>query len=232
MPTVKLLLIRAACLAALLAAASCSSSYRESGSSSGAAGSAATDAGAAGNAGAAETLEAAQDVSTSVGAVVDSVRTGPPVLEIRPVTAFIVRHAEAEQDGTRDPALSEAGRRRALALRERLRGKGVAAIYTSPYRRSRETAVPLAEALGIEPRTYDPGDPAALATQVLLHRGGTVLIVGHGNTVPAAIEALGGERPPDLAHSEHDALFMVEARGTAHPATVTRLAYGDTTTAR
>lgn len=129
-------------------------------------------------------------------------------------TVYVVRHAEAAQDGTRDPALTAAGERRALELRAALGEAGIAAIYASPYRRTQDTAAPLADALGLEVRSYDPGESGALARRILReHAGRSVLVVGHSNTVPAVVEALGAERPPDLAHAEHDPMFIVRLAG-------------------
>lgn len=147
---------------------------------------------------------------------------------------YVVRHAEAEQDGTRDPALSAAGMERAEALHERMRFASIAAVYASPYRRTQQTAERLAAALDLEVRAYDPADPEALVERILYdHLGRHVLVVGHSNTVPLVVAALGAERPPDLAHAEHDALFEIRVSG--EDVVVLRSRYGarsDTTTAR
>lgn len=150
--------------------------------------------------------------------------TAPALL---PVTAYVVRHAEAEQNDSRDPVLTQAGVVRANALRDRLQGAGIDAIFSTAYIRTRETAAPLAAALDLPVQIYDARDPATLVQDLYAnHRGRRVLIVGHSNTVPAVIEALGGMRPADLGHTEHDPLFRVEARGTGLPAKVARLRYG------
>src|SRR5205823_820783 len=88
---------------------------------------------------------------------------------------FLVRHAE-KADLSKDAALSAAGEARARALAERLREAGVTAIYTSEYRRTKQTAQPLARALGIAPREHPAGDSAGLA--VLLRKEKRVLLVG------------------------------------------------------
>jgi len=127
-----------------------------------------------------------------------------------PTTVYVVRHGEAEQDGTRDPALTSAGESRAEALRAALADAGIAAIYSSPYRRTQATATPLAGALGLRLHEYDPRDAGALVTRIRReHAGRSVLVVGHSNTVPLVVEALGAARPPDLAHAEHDPVFIV-----------------------
>ena len=58
---------------------------------------------------------------------------------------IVVRHAE-KADQTPDTALSPKGRARAKALADLLRDAGVTHIVTSEYRRSQETAAPLAKA--------------------------------------------------------------------------------------
>lgn len=163
----------------------------------------------------------------AASAMADSARRGHGSAALAPVTAYVVRHAEAEQNDSRDPVLTQAGVVRANALRDRLRGAGIDAIFSTAYIRTRETAAPLAAALDLPVQIYDARDPATLVQDLYAnHRGRRVLIVGHSNTVPAVIEALGGTRPADLGHTEHDPLFRVEARGTGLPAKVTRLRYG------
>ena len=84
-----------------------------------------------------------------------------PFLFQRNTTAelFIVRHADAIPDEDEiipsgiydDLPLSRTGRNQAQALAERLSGLSFNAMYSSPLRRCLETAVPLAERLGITP---------------------------------------------------------------------------------
>lgn len=73
-------------------------------------------------------------------------------------TVFLVRHASHDRLGktlcgrTPGVSLSEAGRREAAVLGERLAQKAVTALYTSPLERTRETAETIAGRLGLEPR--------------------------------------------------------------------------------
>jgi broad specificity phosphatase PhoE len=74
----------------------------------------------------------------------------------------LVRHAlpvriDATPDGApADPGLAERGREQAERLVQALAGDEVGALYTSPALRARETAVPLAAALALEP-VVEPG---------------------------------------------------------------------------
>ena len=74
---------------------------------------------------------------------------------------LLVRHAlplrVATADGSpADPALSEEGRDQAQRLKRWLESEHLDAIYTSPLRRARETAEPLARVRGLDPRV-EPG---------------------------------------------------------------------------
>lgn len=138
---------------------------------------------------------------------------------VETTTVILVRHAEKTAPTT-DPPLSEAGRARAEALAHALADAGVDAIYTTPYRRTQQTAEPLAERLGITPRVagVDPsyGEPLARRLREE-HAGETVLAISHSNTVPELIAALGIESPPEIADPQYDHLFIVTLRGDAAP---------------
>jgi probable phosphoglycerate mutase len=61
----------------------------------------------------------------------------------------LVRHGRS-QEGVRDPSLDDAGRREAQAVAAWLAREGVTRIVSSPLRRARETAKPLAARVGID----------------------------------------------------------------------------------
>lgn len=126
---------------------------------------------------------------------------------------LVVRHAE-RAPGTGDVPLSEAGQARAQALAQVGRDAGVQVIIHTQFQRTRLTAEPLATALGITPIVVSTqGDAgahvAAVAAAARQQRGKTVLVVGHSNTVPAIVAALGGPRLPDLCDATYDNLFVV-----------------------
>lgn len=119
-----------------------------------------------------------------------------------------VRHAE-KADESQDAALSPEGQKRAELLARMLRDAGVTAIYSTPFQRTRNTAAPLAKQLGIAV-TEDNAEPAALAKRILKeNRGKTVLVVGHSNTVPQLLTALGIATAPNIESKEFDNLFVV-----------------------
>ena len=137
------------------------------------------------------------------------------------VTVIIVRHAERADTDPRDPPLDSIGRVRADALAEAIGGAGVQAIYVTQYRRTLETAEPLARALGLTPQVIAAGNPvkahAVAVARTLLekHRGQTVLVVGHSNTVGLIARALGAPAREDLENHEYEHLYIVTSDGQA-----------------
>ena len=121
---------------------------------------------------------------------------------------YLVRHAEKQSDGTRDPALTEAGVQRAAQLAVWLKDKDITDILSSDYQRTRGTAEPLATALGIELTIYDPGDLPALATQ-LVSKQNNAYVVGHSNTTPELARLLCNCKIADMDESEYDRLIEI-----------------------
>jgi broad specificity phosphatase PhoE len=156
-------------------------------------------------------------------------RTPPSRVAAPPTVVILVRHAEKAAQPAQDPPLTEAGAVRAQALLAVARDAGVSAIITTQFERTRTTAEPTATALHITPEVVQAGSAAqhakAVADQVLEHGGGTVLVVGHSNTIPAIVGALGAPRPRDLCDSEYDQLFVVVLGDTGPPRLI-RSRYG------
>lgn len=122
---------------------------------------------------------------------------------------WVVRHAEradAGMDDQPDPDLSEIGRARAEELARLLGEAGITSIHSTPYRRTMQTAAPLAQALGLEVETYNPGDAAF---QAVLQAPGRHLVVGHSNTTPALVAQLGGDPVGAIAADEYDRIYIV-----------------------
>jgi 2,3-bisphosphoglycerate-dependent phosphoglycerate mutase len=66
-------------------------------------------------------------------------------------TIYLVRHAHAEWHDEENRPLSNAGIKAARLVAERLASRPIAAVYTSPSRRSVETVAALAGRLGLRP---------------------------------------------------------------------------------
>lgn len=128
------------------------------------------------------------------------------------ITTFIlVRHAEKINDGTKDPELSEAGKKRAELLATLLKRTKIDAIYTTAFKRSRNTVVPLAVSKGLGLVAYDPSDLTEIDRIFEQWRGGTVVLCGHSNTIPAVINYLTDDKDKvqTFADDEYSNLVFV-----------------------
>lgn len=143
-----------------------------------------------------------------------------PSRQSEPTTFILVRHAEKADDGTRNPPLTEAGQQRAQALDRLFSQRPIAAVYSSDYSRTLETARPLASRNQLEIQLYEPHKEQLLLESLKKeYAGKTIAIVGHSNTIPAAVNLLLGEdRLQVLEESEYDKVFVVTVspQGEAH----------------
>lgn len=140
-----------------------------------------------------------------------------------PVTVFIVRHAEKSKDHPRDPNLSAVGLRRAQGLRRQLESVGITHLYSTPYKRTRQTLEPLAQHTGVGIQSYSPREPEEFARQLRnLSPGSKAVVAGHSNTVPGLAEALGCslqnlkgsyQGQPILMENEYDRLLVLHISG-------------------
>ena len=133
-------------------------------------------------------------------------------------TVIFVRHAERADGGAgamapgsppADPSLSAAGEARAARLAVMLADAGIKGIYTSEFKRTKETAQPLAAKLGLQIQAVTSKDAAGLVAKIKAeHARATVLVIGHSNTIPEVIKAFGG---PDLkiADDEYTGIFIL-----------------------
>jgi broad specificity phosphatase PhoE len=124
---------------------------------------------------------------------------------------YVMRHLNTPA-GQADPDLLPEGQRAAEALATWFRAERPAAIYVTDYKRTRETVAPLAAHLGLTPILYDPRDTPGLVARVRAERG-PVLIVGHSNTGPDIVAALGGARPEPLGHEDFGDIWRVAPDG-------------------
>lgn len=124
-------------------------------------------------------------------------------------TIFIVRHAEKAASRGKDPDLSQAGRARAESLASILKEVGITAIYATEFKRTQETAAPLAKTIGIALVRLPGKSTAELVTKLRDLQGGNALVVGHSDTIPQLIKALGIDAVINIKDNEYDNLFVV-----------------------
>src|SRR5438477_8236746 len=130
-----------------------------------------------------------------------------PIVSAQPVVV-IVRHTEKAANVVNVPYLSSPGRARADALARILKDSGITAIFTSEFKRTQETAAPTATSAHVAPTVVAAKDTAALVAK--LHQlNGNALVVGHGDTIPSIIKALGINSPINIPDEDYSELLIV-----------------------
>lgn len=125
-------------------------------------------------------------------------------------TFILVRHAEKTDDGTDDPPLSTKGKERAQDLASMLKQADISAVYTTPYKRTRQTITPIARQKGLDINTYDPSESTFADSLFAKNKGGTILISGHSNTTPKVANFLLGEKRFDqFDESDYGNIFII-----------------------
>jgi broad specificity phosphatase PhoE len=163
--------------------------------------------------------------TVSAAFVMAAMLMGVPASAASAQIVFVVRHAErvpapagqpaAPAHGMlgEDPPLSAAGEQRAARLATMLASAGIRHVFTSEYKRTRQTAAPLAEKLKLTPVMAAAKDPDPLIAEVRRAQG-NVLIVGHSNTVPELLKKLGVAEPIAIGDNDYDDLFIVIRSGS------------------
>ena len=127
-------------------------------------------------------------------------------------TYYFIRHAEKDLGDSSDPALTAEGQARAQEWADYFANKKIDAVYSTNTQRTQSTAAPTARAAGVSVQTYDtsevPGPAFRRATE-----GKNVVVVGHSNTIPDAVNALTGKRQySDIDESEYGHLYTVTVK--------------------
>jgi broad specificity phosphatase PhoE len=121
---------------------------------------------------------------------------------------FVVRHAEKAATGDKDPDLAPEGRKRADALANILKDSQITAVFVTEFKRTQETAAPTARAVHLSPTVIAANDIAVLAEK-LRTLNGNALVVGHGNTIPDLLKALGITTPVSIPEDDYAEIFAV-----------------------
>ena len=129
-----------------------------------------------------------------------------------PKTVYIVRHAEKILEGD-DPSLSVAGTARSKKLAQILEQKEIQHIFSTNTIRTKTTAQPLADAIGLTIEIYDAKNHDDLVRE-LRERTGNILVVGHSNTVNHLVNYFvsSGVKYPELQDIEYNFIFEVELK--------------------
>jgi broad specificity phosphatase PhoE len=117
-------------------------------------------------------------------------------------TYYLVRHAE-KTDSSVDPELSEAGQLRAVALKDSLLTKNIHKIFVTNYKRTQQTAMPIALATSLYKTIIQATATSALIDSLQKIKNENILIVGHSNTIPVIIDSL-MKKPQNISIPEND----------------------------
>ena len=146
-----------------------------------------------------------------LGVLFATMAFAPRDLAAQPSLVVLVRHGEKATEGGNDPSLSEAGKARSQALADALAMTTPSTIIVSSLKRTAETAVVVSAKTGIMPTVIPIGGATHVADVAAAVRKGTgvVLVVGHSNTVPAIVTALGGPTLPDICDASYATMFVL-----------------------
>jgi 2,3-bisphosphoglycerate-dependent phosphoglycerate mutase len=125
-------------------------------------------------------------------------------------TIIMLRHAEKSSVPVNDPALSVDGMSRANELSQLFSTIKVDRIYSTPFKRTRQTVTPLALSKSIDVVEYPASMTAAQLKQKILaeNTGKVVVVVGHSNTIPDLNMALSGEAA-SITETDFDNIYVV-----------------------
>lgn len=124
---------------------------------------------------------------------------------------YFIRHAEKDRSNktNRDPHLTKAGQARANHWKKIFKHIKFDAVYTTDYNRTKETALPTAQANNLDITLYDATDlnPEKMIAD---NKGKTILIVGHSDTTPKFVNLiLGNSKYQDIDDRNNGNLYLV-----------------------
>lgn len=143
------------------------------------------------------------------------------------ITTFIlVRHAEKASDGSDDPDLRAEGVERAGRLITLLEKTKLDAIYSTSFKRTRNTVTPLAEANHLRVGVYEAFKSAPIEQMLKDHSGGTVVVCGHSNNIPWIANLLTGDKQiPDYEDGDYGNVLIVSVLSPGKVSKITWLRY-------
>lgn len=121
---------------------------------------------------------------------------------------FVVRHAEKGAGDQKDPDLSAAGEKRAQALARMLKDAAITAVFTTEFKRTQETAAPTAKETQLIPTVVPANDLPSVVAKIRV-LSGNALVVGHGNTIPDLVKALGIQTAVSIPDNDYTEIFVI-----------------------
>ena len=124
---------------------------------------------------------------------------------------YFIRHAEKDRSDptNKNPSLTIQGLERANKWALFFKDKNIAAVYSTNYKRTQQTALPIAKEQNLEIISYTAKE---LISEKFIanNKGKNIVIVGHSNTTPELVNSLLGEKKyEDIADRENNNVFIV-----------------------
>lgn len=131
-------------------------------------------------------------------------------------TQFIlVRHAE-KLDASKNPELSELGKKRAKQLSDLLKDVPIDKLYATNYLRTQNTLQPISQRTNLTIETYDSNDTNFSSNLISENEGKTVVISGHSNSTPKLVnQIIGKEIYKPLDENEYGKIWIITFLGNA-----------------
>lgn len=124
-------------------------------------------------------------------------------------TLILSRHAEKSELG----GLSKQGIERAKRLAFMLQDIKIDAVYSTDYLRTKQTATPTTKQHQLAIELYSSNQNLIEDIQAILNdkqQAHTLLIIGHSNTIPQLIYALGGDALNDIDETDFSNLYLLQ----------------------
>jgi broad specificity phosphatase PhoE len=142
--------------------------------------------------------------------------TGEGAAQSTNKTIVLVRHAEKNppvDTDKGDPDLSAEGRERAAKLAKLVRRYKPHEIFATAYKRTQQTAEPIAKARKKQIQIYDAGKQSELVAKIMASETDHYLIVGHSNTIPSLANLLAKKEIfRNLVDAEHGVIWVIRLK--------------------
>ena len=125
---------------------------------------------------------------------------------------YLVRHAEKSTEPAGDVYLTQQGRNRANTLKKLLMHKNITYIFSTKTNRTRETAQPLSEEIGIPIKIYG-NDTLGKFVNRCINLRQNILVVGHSNTIVTMLDSFHVTHTVrEFPETKYNSLFVVKLK--------------------
>lgn len=131
-------------------------------------------------------------------------------------TIILVRHVEKDISVTadkRDPEVTAEGRARALRLASAVKKFKPDEVFSTDFKRTRQTVEPVAAKRKKSIQIYDASNAGELVSKIMAGKQDTFLIVGHSNTIPRLANLIAKKEVfRDLLETEYGVIWIIRMR--------------------